>query len=182
MRRLVIFSALAVALLTSSCNSSEAAPTILPPVKASRPPVSPSAVSSVPAVAGAATSAGAQAFASYFLDELGRAFEASDASSISRLSAVGCGGCDNLIAAVKAQASRGEHRLGGRYEVSQIAAPAVTGGDVVVLIDYRRGGSKTLGKDDSVIATAAPVAETQAQMRLVWIKDEWRVQGYRVLS
>lgn len=173
----VSLAAMSAAALLVACSSDpESAP--LPPVPRTSPtPV----VLPLPSEAAAATPQGAAAFARYYLEVLGAAFQAADPSSLDELSAPGCGGCDALITSVRELQAEGRRRVGGEYIVKSVAAPPVEQGDVVVEIAYERAAGQVVDATGRVTASAAPVPPTNAQMRLLRNGNSWIVQGYRVL-
>lgn len=177
--------ALAVAVALTGCTSDEPPPTTLPPLSSASPSTSPSpsrAESSVPPAARKMTPEGAAAFARFFVESIGLAYQAAEPSVISDLSAEGCGGCETLIKAVAELRAEGERRVGGTYEVLAAVTPALEAGDAIVDVRYRRPAAEIVNADGVVTASAGPTSPVDAQVRVVWREGAWVVQGYRTFS
>jgi hypothetical protein len=124
---------------------------------------------------------GASAFARHYVETIGIAFNLADAQRLRKLSARGCEGCDALIGSIR-QLQKSKHsRVGGNYEVTDVATPPIEQGDVVLLLTYTRQPSEIVDAAGTVVDRAPAVPLTNAQMRLVYGSDGWRVQGYRVV-
>jgi hypothetical protein len=163
----------------AGCGS-ETEPQPLPPVASGSP--SPAAALPVPPEATPETAAGAAAFARYYLDVLGLAFETADPTQLRSLSASGCGGCDALITSVAELQEQGRKRVGGRYLIKDVAAPPVEAGDVIVEVVYEREAAQVLDAQGQIVASAPSVPMTNAQLRLLRRGEAWVVQGYRVVE
>ena len=170
--------------LVAGC-SSEQAPATLPPLPSA--PASPSsatlpslAVPLVPEAAKPNTSAAASAFATFFVTNIGRAFQQAEVKFISSYIAPGCGGCEALVASVRELAAAKQRRIGGEYLDIQAVSPRVVAADVVVSVSYRRSEAKIVNEDRTVAMTSPAVPVTQVQVRLIRRGTSWSVQGYRL--
>ena len=173
---------LALTALLGACSSEEP-PGALPPVALSGPsPSREPAPSAPPLEAMNESSAGASAFARFFVLSIGTAFATANPALIAEHSATGCGGCDALIASAGELRSLGHRRIGGDYLDISAVSPAVVDGEVVVSISYRRSEGRVVDASGATISSAPPVPQTNAQMRLSRSSDIWLVKGYRTVG
>ena len=174
---------LALTALVSACSSEEP-PGALPPVPSVDESSSPRSNSpaALPSAAALETSQGAAAFATHFLTVVGDAYERADPDLVRRLSDPGCEGCNVLIAGIQSLRADGQVRVGGGYEVVSAVTPALTSKDTVVDVVYRRRAGQVVTADGGIVATAPAVLETEAQVRVLWEGQGWRVLGYRTFA
>jgi hypothetical protein len=167
---------------SASQSASASGPVTKP---ASTPPPGPTPVASASQPGGPAsfpeTVEGASAFARHYVETIGIAFNLADAQRLRDMSARGCEGCDALIGSVQRLQESKHSRVGGNYEVTDVATPPIEQGDVVLLLTYTRQPSEIVDAAGAVVDRAPAVPLTTAQMRLVYSSDGWRVQGYRVV-
>lgn len=165
--------------------SSDPQPKTLPPLEStsSSPSVSPSAtVPEIPPAAKEKTAEGASAFASYYLDLVGRSFESADATALRALTSDACGGCQALIDDIEALRSQKRRRQGGGYEVSAAVSPALETEVAIVDIRYSRSAANIVDTMGAVVASAPPVAAQDAQLQVEFGIAGWTATGYRIVG
>ena len=173
---------LAVTALLAACSSEEP-PGALPPVSSLGPsPSKEPAPNAPPLEAMNESSAGASAFARFFVLSIGTAFATANPTLIVEHSASGCGGCNALIASAGELRSLGHRRIGGTYLDISAVSPAVVDGEVVVSISYRRSEGRIVDAGGATISSAPAVPRTNAQMRLSRSSGNWHVEGYRIVG
>jgi len=185
MRRIPIGCALAAVVFAAGCSSSGPAPTRLPPIASASGTAAPSppADADLPdpgADANVRTAAGASAFASFYLDLVGKSFVAANPSGLKRQSSDTCQGCKGLIVAIENLASKGQHREGGLYQVLSAVTPGLSSDVTVVNVQYRRNASRVLNASGQAIASGPAVPVTDAQLQVTYVSGRWLASGYRI--
>ena len=140
-RALLVLTAL-VGLAGCSGSDPAVTPTALPPLSpaVASPTVSPppSAVPVVtkPPEADAATAAGAEAFARYWMAVADQAFATLDSAPLDRISGHQCATCQSYIESIERSSGNRERYDGGRIAVEDAAATPLSGRSAVVLLTY----------------------------------------------
>ncbi len=168
---------LALAVVLSGCTSKDEKPTVLPPAPSTSPTAE--APLPLPTQADAATPEAANAFAGYYLDVIGRAFQTADATQLESLSDAGCSGCRDFIGAVKGSNEAGEVTCGGDITVLDAVSPSLVDGGVVVNIRYERAAATLVNESGAITAELPPDPPLDAQMRLLRRPQGWIVLGFR---
>lgn len=174
----------AVAALSGCGGSSAEKPRTLPAITVS-PSANPSAsqaASDVPAEARPATSAGAEAFATYFYEQTNRAFGEKNPDLVRALSAPGCGACDAYVASIQRLRDRNERVEGYGVHVFQAVAPEVTGNVARVDVSWSATQMKRYDADGKVIRTEGPFRRVNEQVGLLRTSDGWLVQSIKSLG
>lgn len=155
--------------------SADPEPEPLPPV----PSVSPTPLMlPLPSEAAAATPQGAAAFTRYYMEVLSDALASGDAAQLRALSDAGCGGCTNFIGAVEG-GRPGERIEDARIVVEFAEAPPLQDEETIVIFRYKREAGALLAADGSIVASIAPEAPINAEIRLKRRGGSWLVLGFR---
>lgn len=165
---------LAAGVLLVGC-SSDAEPDSLPPVPSAQ---SSPVVLPLPTEAAAETPQGAAAFARYYMEVLANALASGDSAQLRGLSDPGCGGCTNFIGAVEARMP-GERIEDAQIVVEFAEAPPLQERETIVSLRYTRLAGVLLGASGDVVASIAPEAAIDAEMRLQRVGVRWLVLGFR---
>jgi hypothetical protein len=129
----------------------------------------------VPAVAKAATSAGAQAFATFFYAQTKRAFESKDPELIRAISAPGCKACDNYIRSITKLRDNNERVENFTVNVLLAVAPAVTGNAARVDVSWSSPQVIRYDAAGKVLSREGPFKRVDDEFNLLRSRGTWLV-------
>lgn len=176
--------ALALLLAATACTGSDpaATPGTLPSPPAPPPATAAAPKPNLPAVvkppgADEATSAGAALFVRYWFRELSHAYQGGDPRRLDKASSAKCQTCQNYLRSLAADRRKEYKYSGGRINVKEAIAPAVTSDSVSVLVRIDEGGLVVSDARGAVVARVPGVRNQRIRFDLVRSGSRWQAQG-----
>jgi hypothetical protein len=183
--RALAFALAATAALAACGGSSGDKPRTLPAITSSpstSPVAAPTPEADVPAEAQPATSAGAEAFAKFFYAQTNRAFNDKNPDLVRLLSAPGCGACDAYVQSITLLRDNNERVEGYAVNVFQAVAPIVTGPEARVDVSWSATLTTRYDANGKVLTREGPFRRVNEEVRLVRVRDQWRVVSIKSLG
>lgn len=178
-----VIAAAVVLLGVSACSGEDPEPKVAPPESSapsdlSTTPASGPTAPTMPSGAAKESSAGAKAFAEYFIDVLNFAQRTGDTAKLEEISTDACAGCRGYVAAIRETYDEGGSVVGGDISVGELRElPKDYGADW--------GGFARSSASSQVIVDAAgnresyPGGEFPLYVYAKWIDGHWGMQWIR---